>query len=623
MRLNNQRSKHSGLLRLLLATTTALLLSTSFNTHVQAQTDTGLKITIIHTNDIHSRVDPANELGTACTAADISVGNCYGGFARHKTLIQKLRAARENSLLLDGGDEFQGTLYYSYYKGNVTSEIMNELGYDATTIGNHEWDDGVEVLKRFWGKLKMPVVCCNIDFSKNPELGKLVKPYTIFEKYGIGVIGYITPTTGEIAPTGPTVSFIDPVAPVQKAIDELTAKGYKRIIAVSHNGYESDMELAAKTRGLDLIVGGHSHSYLGDPKSALYQGPYPTLIKNLDGEDTLIVQAYCWGRFIGNLDIEFNPEGKIISYAGGPVLVDYSIPGDPTLLKKIDVWRSGFEAWSKKVIGLASDSFTMDGCDTRDCSIGNLFNDAILSHARQAFDVNQAAGMTTPWPDFSIVNSDGIRAGIPKGDVMVENVVTSSPFEDYAVQLPLTGQEILDMLEGVAVGKNLETGKAVTSFIQVGGLRFTYDSTKQASNDATSSPAPHIITAEIEDRTKIWRPIVHSQTYSVATLDFVMAGGDSILVEKPRPDAITLKRMREILLAYVETQKNITPYVDGRIKVVGGPGAGTDEKEVAAMKERSYLKNSEGWLPGTPGYLKRDFSEGPEQMHRAYALLRR
>lgn len=210
-----------------------------------------------------------------------------------------------------------------------------------------------------------------------------------------------------------------------------------------------------------------------------------------------------------------------------------------------------------------------------------------------------------------------IRAGIPKGDITVENVVTTSPFGKYIFQLPLRGQEILDMLEGVVVGKNLETGKAITTFIQVSGLRFSYDSTKPA-NDTSG----HIIKAEIQYRTKNWRRIVPAQTYSVITMDFVVTGGDNILVKRPRPEAITLERMDEILMAYDEMEKCITSYVDGRIRDVG-PGMERDYSEMVAMDLMSYLGNRKGWPQGTPGYLRRQFPEGPEQMHRTYAHLRR
>lgn len=200
--------------------------------------------------------------------------------------------------------------------------MLNALGY-ITTIGNHEFDDGPKLLKKYFPQLKMPVVCANIDYSKNPDLGKLFKPYHIFEEFKIGVIGYITPVRKSMEFEGegglfrtclissallirqleifPTLLFLDPIPIVQKYIDELEAKGIKRIIALGHNGYGPDMELAAKTRGLDLIVGGHSHSYLGDPQNPLYQGPFPTIIKNLDGENTLIVQVMVLLFFLKNI----------------------------------------------------------------------------------------------------------------------------------------------------------------------------------------------------------------------------------------------------------------------------------------------------------------------------------
>ncbi|KAF9945661.1 hypothetical protein BGZ65_010505, partial [Modicella reniformis] len=211
MRIQNAGIRIARLVPLALVGTAAVL----SQVHAQADNNGWLNLTVIHTNDVHSRVDPVNALGGTCTADDIAKGNCYGGAARHKTLIQQLRKGKQHSLLLDGGDEFQGTLFYTYYKGNVTADVMNDLGYDLTTVGNHEWDDGPSNVARYWEKLKMPIVCANIDFTKNPELAKLVKPYHIFEDLGIAIIGYITPTTADISNSGPTVSFTDPIVAVQ------------------------------------------------------------------------------------------------------------------------------------------------------------------------------------------------------------------------------------------------------------------------------------------------------------------------------------------------------------------------------------------------------------------------
>ncbi|KAG0332394.1 hypothetical protein BG000_010049, partial [Podila horticola] len=363
-----------------------------------------LELRVVHTNDVHSRYLPVNDFGVGCTERDVIEGHCYGGSARHKTVIDRLRSASKHSLLLDGGDEFQG---------NVTASVMNELGYDLGTIGNHEWDDGPANLGRYWPKLQFPIVCANVDFTKNPELGKWVKPYHIFEDLGVAVIGYITNTTGDISNAGPTVSFTDPIPAVQKYVDELEAKGIKRILALSHNGYGPDMELAAKTHGVDLIVGGHSHSYLGDPKNPNYEGPYPTVIKNLKGENTLIVQAFCWGRYIGHLDVVFNPEGQIVSWEGAPVLVEYSIKPDPHLAAEVDGWRNAFEEWGKTVLGYATQSFDQDSCKQRECTMGNMVADAMLLHARTP--ILQKGGQdpdteTRPWTDIAFINSGGIRS---------------------------------------------------------------------------------------------------------------------------------------------------------------------------------------------------------------------
>ncbi|KAK3828810.1 MAG: 5'-nucleotidase [Benniella sp.] len=567
----------------------ALVAAAAVLSQAHAQTDNGwLNLTVIHTNDVHARVDPVNDLGAACTAQDISSGHCYGGSARHKTLIQQLRQGKQHSLLLDGGDEFQGTLFYSYYKGNVTSQVMNELGYDLTTVGNHEWDDGPSTVGRFWANLKMPIVCANIDFSKEPELGKLVKPYHIFENLGVAIIGYITPTTGDISSSGPTISFTDPIVAVQKYIDELQGKGIKRILALSHNGYNPDMELAAKTRGLDLIVGGHSHSYLGDPKSPLYQGPYPTVVKNLDGDNTLIVQAYCWGRFIGNLDVSFNPEGKIVAWNGAPVQVDYSIPADQTVSKRVDVWRSEFEAWARTVLGQASAPFDTVGCRTRDCQMGNWMADATLQYVRNLKPKNKK--VKHPWADLIIINSGGIRAGFAQGNVTVESVTTASPFGSFVVQTPMKGQELITSLEAVVRGRRVDNGKPVTSFIQVSGLRFTYDSRQRNSTEKLT------IKAEIRDRNKKWRKISAKKVYSVVTSDFLTSGGDSIFLKQDRPEMLIHAKQDKVLMDAVKKAKVIKPVVDGRIRDVAPPAPtkrSDNEEEIDAL-----------WSLGTPEHMR-------------------
>ncbi|KAF9107700.1 hypothetical protein BGX29_005217 [Mortierella sp. GBA35] len=572
--------------------------------------DGWLNLTVIHTNDVHSRVDPANEVGVSCTKQDRLTGHCYGGTARHKTVIERLRKANQHSLLLDGGDEFQGTLFYTYYKGNVTAQVMNELGYDLGTIGNHEWDNGPDNLASYWPKLKFPIVCANVDFSNNPELGKLVKPYHIFEDLGVAVIGYITNTTGDISNAGPSVSFTDPIPAVQKYVDELEAKGIKRILALSHNGYGPDMELAANTHGVDLIVGGHSHSYLGDAKNPLSQGPYPTIIKNLKGENTLIVQAFCWGRYIGHLDVVFNPEGKIVSWEGEPILVENSIPADPSLLKEIDGWRQEFEEWGQTVLGVATELFDQDSCKQRECTMGNLVADAMLDVARTPILADSSSESSRPWTDFAFINSGGIRSGLPAGNITIEMIVTTSPFGNGLVQTQFTGNEILKMLEAVSAGRYRKSQRLVTSNIQISGLRFVHDSSRPVSES-------HLVKAEYLDRKQVWREIRKTSVYNVATLDFVLKGGDNIVEPKEGRNEIKLELLDKTLMDYIESKGTISPYLDGRIKDLAPP-----KKPSGLVDPEKRAKMMIGaWPVGTPEHVKTQYPGGFQEMIESFARL--
>ncbi|KAF9979970.1 hypothetical protein BGZ65_005738 [Modicella reniformis] len=318
------------------------------------------------------------------------------------------------------------------------------------------------------------------------------------------------------------------------------------------------MELAAKTRGLDLIVGGHSHSYLGDPKNPLYQGPYPTVVKNLDGDNTLIVQAYCWGRFIGNLDVSFNPEGKIVAWNGAPIQVEYSLPAEPAVAKLVSGWRSEFESWAKTVLGKASDNFDMAGCRTRDCVMGNFMTDAMLQYAR-SLSSGKDKKTKHPWADLTIINTGGIRAGLAKGTVTIESIMTASPFGSYIMQIPMKGQELLTTLESVVLGRRNDIGRPVTSFIQVSGLRFSYDSRQRNSTEKPS------IKAEIQGRNNMWSAIALDTTYSVVTIDFSSNGGDNVFLKEKRKQN-RFGRLDLVLMDFIKKAKIIKPFLDGRIQ---------------------------------------------------------
>ncbi|KXN68189.1 Metallo-dependent phosphatase [Conidiobolus coronatus NRRL 28638] len=533
---------------------TTLLLSFCESRFIKRHTTGNFDLSIIHTNDIHSHYDQTNKFGTDCTEAQIIAKQCYGGIPRLKATIDQLRREHPNSLLLDAGDQFQGTLFYSYYKGNVTVEIMNLLKYDAMALGNHEFDDGPSNIARVANLFNFPIVSSNIDAKLDPALGPILKPYTIIEKYNLGIIGYITPTLASISNSGPTLQIVDPIAPVQRAIDELQAKGIKRIIAVSHNGYHEDVRLAENTRGLSLIVGGHSHTYLApasnqnDTSRPQSGGLYPTEVRNLENENTYVVQAYCWGRFLGHVDINFKENGYLQSIEGAPIELGDDIQPDAEALELVKKWRKPFDEMAQEIIGSATGDFDQASCHSQECSMGNLITDIIL-------DSRKAAGT-----NFAIMNSGGIRAGLGVGDIQVQQVLVAFPFGNAVLDMELSGQKIWETLEGVVSAENQLNHLPVTAFVQVSGLKFKYD--------VNQPKGQRLVFVEIQDPvTNEYSQIDLKKTYKVATIDFISKGGDNILAP-PVDDLALLEQLDQLMISYIKNAKTIVPKIEGRIQAV-------------------------------------------------------
>lgn len=247
-------------------------------------------ITILHTNDTHSCIEPEK--------------NGNAGVLNRALLIEHIADSigKENMLLLDCGDFSQGSLYYNCFKGSTEIELMNAMGYDAGTLGNHEFDFGLDNLAHLLKMAKFDFVCANYDFTGTVYEG-LVKPYTIIECSGrkIGVFGLSPDPKGLIAQENYTgVTFISPVEAANRCVAELNAKGCDVIVCLSHLGWKikneyNDERLAAETAGIDIILGGHSHDYFEKP----------LIYKNSEGKDVVMQQMGKNGRFLGHLTLEF------------------------------------------------------------------------------------------------------------------------------------------------------------------------------------------------------------------------------------------------------------------------------------------------------------------------------
>lgn len=255
------------------------------------------QLVILHTNDTHSCIMPLNS-----NLADTALAG-RGGFLRRMALIEDERAKTPGLLLIDSGDFSQGSPYYNFYKGEVEVELMNRMGYDVATIGNHEFDFGLENMARIFRMAKFPIVCANYDFTGTSVEG-LVKPYTIIKRNGlkIGLFGLSPQPKGLVDTTKFVgVKYLDPVETARRMAALLkTKKRCDVIICVSHLGWEdeelTDQMLVPATRDIDIVLGGHSHTYM---KTLQY-------VKNVDGKDVPVDQNGKHGIWIGRivLDLE-------------------------------------------------------------------------------------------------------------------------------------------------------------------------------------------------------------------------------------------------------------------------------------------------------------------------------
>lgn len=256
---------------------------------------------IVHTNDTHSCVMPINPLSSDTAQAD------KGGFLRRASFVRQMREEHPHLLLFDSGDFSQGSAYYNQYKGEVEVTLMNEMKYDAATIGNHEFDFGMDNMKRIYSMAQFPIVCANYDFS-GTVLEGLVKPYVILEREGlrIGVFGLSPQMDGLVsAENYKGVKFEDPVSAAERVVGLLRGQEHcDVVICLSHLGWDiegiDDVEVIPATRGIDVVLGGHSHTYF----------EHPEIVKNADGKDVICNQMGKNGRYVGVLHLHVDPAGN-------------------------------------------------------------------------------------------------------------------------------------------------------------------------------------------------------------------------------------------------------------------------------------------------------------------------
>jgi 5'-nucleotidase/UDP-sugar diphosphatase len=516
--------------------------------------DETFSLTIIHTNDVHGAYGPYDASQDAVTD---------GGAARQATVVEQIRAEGGNSILIDGGDRFTGTLFHQQWRGEDSARIMNAMEYDVMVVGNHEFDDGNEVLARFVDALDFPLITANVTFGE--DLTDKIQPYTILEVGGqkIGVIGLTPPDTGILSSPGPDVVFnADLAAATQAAVDELTEAGVNKIILLTHIGLPAMLELVPQLSGVDVVVDGHSHTLLSNAYTA-GEDSYPVVATDADGNDVYIVQAGSSLRYLGRLNVTWDAEGAVTAASGDTILLSRFITPDAEVQAIVDELRIPITELTSTPIGETSVFLVGDRsvCRVEECNLGNLVTDALREYSGA---------------QIAITNGGGIRSNVPVGGsipddlnlsepltVTLGDVLTVFPFGNLVATFDLTGADVIAALEnGVS---QVESGAG--RFPQVSGIRFTWDGSKPAGE--------RIVSVEVLGEDGNYTPIDETATYSVVSNDFMRRGGDGYSVFNDNATNVydAGSPLDVVLADYIEANSPVSPAVEGRITQVDTPAS--------------------------------------------------
>ncbi|OWF50209.1 5'-nucleotidase-like [Mizuhopecten yessoensis] len=525
------------------------------------------ELAVIHTNDIHAHVEEMNKYSSECKQKEKDAGLCYGGISRRVTKVNDLRKQYpSHSVLLNAGDNFQGTLWFNYYKGLVAAKFMKELGYDAMALGNHEFDNGVAGLVPFLDNVTsvFPVLSCNLDLSAEPRLKDKIGKHTILTVNGqrIGVIGFTTEETSFISNADKTVKFKNVVSSVRAEVQELTRQGINKIIGLGHYGYGHDMKLAAEVEGLDVIVGGHSHTFLytgTPPLNDVPEGPYPTVITKDNGEKTLVVQAYWSGKYLGFINVTFDDRGRVTKWQGAPILLDNSIAKDPATEAEVAALLVPL-AHEKSVV-MGKTAVYLEGsstvCRLGECNMGNLVTDGMVDY----FVGRQTDNASWTEAAIAIINSGGIRAPIEQGNITRGELLTLMPFGNTVDVIDIKGKYLRQALEHSV--ENYSPIDKPGAFLQMSGLLVKYD---------LSKPKGHRVVS-VEARCQeclipAYSPLDDTDVYRVVAQAFIIKGGDGYSVLQDHHERWYQYNFLDIdvLSEYLKKFNPVTSGLEGRVQ---------------------------------------------------------
>ncbi|XP_049854135.1 protein 5NUC-like [Schistocerca gregaria] len=437
----------------------------------------------------------------------------------------------------------------------------------ALSLGNHEFDNGVAGLVPFLENASFPVVAANLDTSEEPELAAspLVKSVVLHLPGGpdVGIIGYLTPETKVIAFTG-KVKFLDEVASIKEEAERLKREGINILIALGHSGYKTDQRIASEVPDIDVVIGGHTNTFLytGDaPDSEVPVDLYPKIITQPSGKKVPVVQAYAYTKYLGNLTVVFDQNGELKSFTGNPVLLNSSVEEDSEILKALEEWRAEVDNSTKEIIGKTR--VLLDGaaehCRLFECNFGNLVTDAMVYTNAKSYHGN---GWTNA--PIALFNGGGIRSSIDTssdGNVTKEDILTTLPFQNTLFFEKINGSQLLAALENGVYYYEEVTTRGIGSFPQLSGLKVTYNIRKPAG-----ARVQEVLVLCGECRVPTYSPLIESDIYGVIIPAFMKQGGDNYKVFENSIESSSLDYIdSDIVADYIKQKSPVYPAIEDRI----------------------------------------------------------
>ncbi|MHB8771112.1 MAG: bifunctional metallophosphatase/5'-nucleotidase [Syntrophales bacterium] len=563
-----------------------------------------LSLAIAHVNDTHSHLEPSDNEWETFVIDGVNTSVKVGGVTRLKTALDELRSSRANVLFLHAGDAVQGTLYFNVFQGDADFDFLNELGVEAMTFGNHEFDKGAAFAGRFVAKAAFPILSANIDVSQEPALAGKVAPYLI-KTYGserVGIIGVTTQDTAVTSSPGDTVKFNDVTTSVADAVRALEAQGINKIVVLSHIGYDEDVKLAGAVAGIDVVVGGHSHTLLGDPAqfAALgitpseerLKGPYPTAVTSPGEGTALVVQGWRWTEALASLDVEFDAAGRIVSYGGRTQLLPQNVfkqngvqlqPGsaaylnvvakinataiarlydeDPATADRLRPYAEKLAEYRSTVVATATENLTRG----QNSGPGPLFSDAMIWKTKAQIALEQRGG---------------VKTDLAAGSITVGNVMGVLPYGGTVVFMDLTGQQLKDALED---GCDFQISQGWDWFPHVAGMTYA------VVNSRAVPKGQRIRSLRVRSGDGSFAEMDMAATYRLATNDFLAKGGDGFTALKNIPRTDTGLIDADVFADYLRFLSQVSDPKDQRVIVLSAI-AGIERRPVVQLARYRNLR---------------------------------